>query len=96
MNIQEYVGNKVLSVIEEQYLKRIEYLEGVLNSEKICYNGNCGCCGKYIETKQCDIHKRIDHFHCYECYTLICKMCDERYCKVCEPKKERRDFVNSF
>lgn len=95
-NIQEYVGNKVATIIEEKYLERIEYLEGILNSQKICYNANCGCCGEYTEARQCNPEKRIEHFHCYECFALICFKCDQIYCKLCEEQKERRDFVNSF
>ena len=87
-NIQEYVANKVVTIVGDYHLKRIDYLEYVLNSQKICHNGNCGCCGEFIEGRQCDAEKRIEHFHCYECFTIICYECDQRYCKKCQEQKD--------
>lgn len=95
-NIQEYVANKVVKTLEEKYLSRIGYLEKVLNSQKICYDGDCGYCGEFVNVKGCFIK---EHQHCYECFSIICHECcknDKRFCKICEDIKERRNFVNSF
>ena len=92
-NIQEYVGNKVATIVEDNYTKRINYLEGILNSQKICHNGNCDWCNTFIEGRQCDVEKRIEHFHCYECFAIICFKCDKRHCKKCQ---DRIDFLYSF